>query len=74
MICAEPLAGPCAGDANCDGVIDFEDINAFVLALSDPGAYGTTYPDCFVLSADIDNNGLVAFDDIDLFVVLLSGR
>ena len=51
----------------------FDDINAFVLALSDPGAYGAAYPDCFWLSADIDNDGQVDFDDVNQFVAVLGG-
>ena len=71
---AGPPAGPCAGDVNCDGVINFDDIDPFVLALSDPVAYGAAYPDCYVLSADIDHDGDVDFEDVDWFVGLLSGR
>jgi photosystem II stability/assembly factor-like uncharacterized protein len=61
------------GDLNCDGVIDFDDINPFVLALSDPAGYGTAFPDCNLLNADCDGNGLVDFGDINPFVALLSG-
>ncbi len=65
------LAGP--GDLNCDGVIDFGDINPFVLALSDPSNYELTYPGCNVLHGDCNNDGQVDFGDINAFVALLSG-
>lgn len=62
--CEEPR---CRGDCNCDGQIDFGDINPFVLALSE-GVYcdGTGY------NADLDENGSVGFEDINPFVALLT--
>ncbi len=60
-------------DLNCDGIVDFDDINAFVLAISDPAAYEAQYPDCFWLNGDCDSDGDVDFDDINAFVALLSG-
>jgi len=60
------------GDINCDGVVDFDDINAFVLALSSPASYAAAYPNCDIALADIDDNGVVDFDDINGFVALLS--
>ncbi len=41
-----------SGDLNCDGVVDFGDINPFVLALSDPAGYAAAFPDCNILSGD----------------------
>jgi hypothetical protein len=61
------------GDLNCDGAVDFGDINPYVLALTDPAAYGTTFPACDVLNADINGDGGVDFGDINPFVALLSG-
>ena len=60
------------GDLNCDGTVDFGDINPFVLALSNPVVYEATYPDC-VLTGDINTDGTVDFADINPFVALLSG-
>ncbi len=60
------------GDINCDGLVDFDDINAFVLALSSPASYAAAYPNCDIALADIDDNGVVDFDDINGFVALLS--
>ncbi|MBK9128236.1 MAG: S8 family serine peptidase [Phycisphaerales bacterium] len=59
------------GDANCDGVINFDDIDAFVAALSGPAAYAVQYPDCTWLLADANLSDAVDFDDIDAFVALL---
>ena len=57
----------CLGDCNCDGQIDFDDINALVAALSAPeGA-------CFFPNIDIDGSGQIDFDDINPFVAILSG-
>jgi hypothetical protein len=60
------------GDLNCDGVVDFRDINPFVLALVDPTAWQSAYPDCDLLNADINGDGEINFGDINPFVVLLS--
>jgi len=62
------------GDLNCDGSINFGDINPFVLALTNWGAYLQEYPNCGVYLADIDGNGYVDFGDINPFVALLSGQ
>ncbi len=59
------------GDMDCDGDIDFFDIDPFVLALSGEVAYEASYPDCHWLSADCDEDGDVDFFDIDPFVALL---
>ncbi len=61
------------GDLNCDGRIDFDDVNPFVLALSDPAAYTAAYPDCPLANADCDGDGAVDFDDVNQFVALLGG-
>ncbi len=61
------------GDLNCDGVLDFEDINPFVLALTNPAAYAGQYPACHAVLADCDGDRQVGFGDINAFVALLSG-
>ena len=58
-------AANCPGDCNCDGVINFDDINAFVDALGG----GTP---CNFTNCDIDGNGQITFDDINPFVSILS--
>ncbi len=61
-----------AGDMNCDGFVNNGDIDPFVLALNDPGAYAAAYPDCDINLADINGDTYVNNGDIDPFVVLLS--
>jgi hypothetical protein len=61
------------GDLNCDGIVDFDDINPFVLALSSPEAYNNAYPNCNFLNGDCNGDTIVDFDDINPFVALLSG-
>ncbi len=68
QLVAVPVLDP--GDLNCDGVVDFDDINPFVLALSDPQAYQAAYPDCRLLNGDCNEDGVVDFDDINAFVAL----
>jgi hypothetical protein len=60
------------GDLNCDATVDFGDINPFVLALTDPGAYEASYPACPFENGDINADGSVDFGDINPFVRLLS--
>jgi probable HAF family extracellular repeat protein len=62
-----------AGDMNCDGVVDFDDINALVLALGGQGPYEAVYPDCRWMNADCNGDGAVNFDDINAFIAILSG-
>jgi hypothetical protein len=59
------------GDVNCDGVVSFSDINPFVLAISNPGAWGQTYPTCNLLNADVNGDGTVDMGDINPFIALL---
>ena len=61
------------GDVNCDNVLDFGDVNAFVDALIDLPDYYAAYPDCDHLRGDMDRNGDVGFEDINPFVDFLMG-
>ncbi len=61
------------GDLNCDYAVDFDDINPFVLALTDPDGYAAEFPCCDWLHGDGDGDGDVDFDDINPFVALLGG-
>ena len=66
--CFWPATVPaCLGDCDCDGVVDFNDINALVAALSDPAGV------CFFPNLDMNFDGVVDFDDINPFVEILSG-
>jgi hypothetical protein len=59
------------GDLNCDGGVDFDDINSFVQALVSRSGYEARYPGCRWLNGDIDGDGDVNFDDIGPFVKCL---
>ena len=67
------LAGFLTGDLNCDGVVNNFDIDAFVLALTDPAGYAKKFPNCDRLLADMNGDGVVDNFDIDPFVKLLGG-
>ncbi len=60
------------GDLDCNGNVDFGDINPFVLALTNWGRYLREYPACDIYLADLNAGGYVDFDDINPFVALLS--
>jgi hypothetical protein len=60
------------GDANCDGRLDFFDIDPFVLALFDLPAYQAAFPAC-AGNADVNGDGGVNFFDIDPFVQCVMG-
>ena len=67
----ESNACVCRGDLNCDGVVDFADINPFVLILTNPWAWQQTYAGCPWQNGDIDGNGAPGFEDINPFVALI---
>lgn len=60
------------GDLDCDGFVSFNDIDPFLEAVIDRGAYAVHFPDCDVLQGDINGDRRVNFLDIDPFVELLS--
>jgi hypothetical protein len=62
------------GDLNCDGAVNFGDINPFTLALTNWGAYVQQYPECDIDLADINGDGYVDFGDINPFVALFMGE
>jgi hypothetical protein len=59
---------PILGDMDCDGVVNFDDINAFVAALVSQESYEAAYPNCRWLNGDINGDTTVNFDDINPFV------
>ena len=61
------------GDLNCDGVLNSLDIDAFVMALTNPADYLTTHPHCHANLADCNHDGNLNALDIDMFVNLLVG-
>ncbi len=75
-ICEE-CAGQLRGDANCDGSVNSFDIDAFVVALTNPAAWEAQYGvlGCDLLCvADCNADGAVNVFDIDPFVLLLVSR
>jgi hypothetical protein len=60
------------GDLNDDGEVNFDDINPFVLALSNPELHAATYPMCPTANGDINRDGARDFKDINPFVLELS--
>ena len=60
------------GDLNCDNVVNFDDINPFVVALNGFATYHAAYPDCNWLNADCNQDGVVDFNDIDALVAILT--
>jgi len=70
--CFAPPPPVVPGDVNCDGAVNFGDINPFVLILTSPDAWQVMYPDCPMANGDIDGDGDVDFGDINPFVTLLS--
>jgi hypothetical protein len=61
---------PVLGDMNCDGTLNFADINPFVQALTNPAAYEAAHPACSLWNADINGDGTVGFADINPYVAL----
>ena len=64
---------PLLGDLNCDGTLDFFDIDAFVTALLYQSQFDNLYPGCDRMNGDLNNDGAVNFFDIDPFVAALVG-
>lgn len=63
----------CPGDTDCDGDVDFDDIDPFIALIGCPGGAGCDGP-CAWQSADVDQDGDVDFDDIDPFVTVLGSN
>jgi hypothetical protein len=61
-----------SGDLNCDSAVSFDDIDPFVLLLSDQNAWQAQYPGCDWRNGDCDGNGAIDFDDVNAFVAILS--
>jgi hypothetical protein len=55
------------GDANQDGVINFDDIAAFSLALSNKAAYNATYPISADIILDMNADGVFNAEDVPGF-------
>ena len=61
------------GDMNCDGILNYADIDPFVQALSCPGGNPACWdPACPWLNGDCNEDGTVNYADIDPFVARLA--
>ncbi len=60
------------GDFNSDGMVNTEDINAFILALTDPPGYAAAFADISIAAIDPNNSGQVDTEDINHFITLLT--
>ncbi len=69
--CLEPACAFGRADANCDGVVNFFDIDPFLLALFQPAEYASIFCGGSICTVDVDGSGLVNFFDIDPFVECL---
>ncbi|MGE3180594.1 MAG: hypothetical protein AB7N71_03120 [Phycisphaerae bacterium] len=67
-----PESGGLIGDMNCDGLISVGDIAPFVLALTDPAGYATSFPDCDINNGDVNGDNLISVGDIGAFVALVT--
>ncbi len=63
---------PRLGDLNCDGLVNFGDIDPFVLALEGEEAYLEQYPHCRWLNADCNCDWVVDSFDIDPFTACIA--
>lgn len=59
------------GDLNCDGDVNGDDVDPFLLALNNPSGYAAAFPNCDRDLADMNNDGAVNNFDLDLFLELL---
>jgi hypothetical protein len=62
------------GDVNCDGSVNFGDINPFVLLMTSLVQWQQTYPDCLLANGDCNQDDQISFGDINPFVLLLTGK
>jgi len=61
------------GDMDLNGRVDFDDIGAFVLGLTEPATYEATVGLLPVVMGDTDHDGDQDFDDISGLVSILTG-
>lgn len=72
-----PAPAVCAGDANCDGIVNWRDIDFFVGAMNDNMAawealFAPGTPACTFANNDANSDGTVNWRDIDPFVGLIN--
>lgn len=70
---AREFRPPLAGDANCDGLVNNFDVDAFLVAMRGEAEYSRVYPACDRWNCDLNGDGAVNNFDVDPFVALLIG-
>lgn len=65
------VPGWTAGDLNCDGVVDYRDVDPFVWAVIDRAQFEARFPLCLWFNGDINADNRVDFGDINPLVELL---
>ncbi len=60
------------GDMNCDGLVNLDDVDPFVLAQLDPAAYAAAYPFCSTSRGDVNTDALLDGGDVQGFTNLLT--
>lgn len=69
--CPTLFGTSCAGDVNCDGLINLDDATALSLALVDADGFSTEYPSCDIAHADINEDDSRDGLDVQAFVDVL---
>jgi hypothetical protein len=67
-------ATTCVGDMNCDGTVNFGDINPFVAFITNQAGWAAQHPNCNPLNGDINGDGTygqASFSDINPFVAVM---
>ncbi len=59
------------GDMNCDGELNGNDIDDFVVGVTDPAGYATAHPCCNISNGDFNDDGNFDAEDGDSFVINL---
>ena len=75
VTCVEPTV--CAGDCNCDGAVNWRDIDFFVAAMNDNSVawlamFGPDAPTCPFWNNDVNADGTVNWRDIDPLVGVMN--
>lgn len=66
MLIAPQSAG--RGDMNCDGNVNGDDIDGFIIALLDPAGYSSQFATCDIHNGDFTGDNLVTSSDVSPFI------
>ncbi len=62
------------GDFNDDSAINTEDINPFILALTDAQVWADQHPYTLMSKVDLNGDGVINTEDINPFILVLTGQ